>query len=123
MSARLSTKQLSQLAYLETLPPKFHRFHTVIEEMAILRADEVAVRGFCRMLDEIKANASHLSLSGLVDTAGLMSTMARRGGGVQMKVRGLRELLASLKSNFDMAMKAATTPEPRAGDPGAEGKG
>jgi len=111
MGARLSSKQLSQLAFLETLPPKFQRIHTVIEEMGTLRADDTRVRGFCRMLDEIKANAAHLSIGGLGDTAGLMVTLARRGGGLQMKVRGLRELLASLKTNYEAALRQATTPE------------
>jgi hypothetical protein len=40
-----------------------------------------------------------------------MSTMTRRGGGLQMKVRGLRELLGSLKVNYEAAMRSATTPE------------
>ena len=85
--------------------------HAVIEEMSALRADEVVVRGFARQLDELKAQAAALSLTGLADTAGLMGTMARRGGGLQMKVRGLRELLGSLKINYEAAMRSATTPE------------
>ena len=97
--------------YLQTLPPKFQRIYAVIEEMATLRADDVVVRGLARMLDEIKGNAGSLSLTGLSDTAGLMATMTRRGGGLQMKVRGLRELLGSLKINYEAAMRSATTPE------------
>jgi hypothetical protein len=74
-----------------------------------------------RQLDEIKGKAGGLSLSGLADTEGLMGTMARRGGGLQMKVRGLRELLGSLKINYEAAMRSATTPEaagPAAGPSG-----
>ena len=111
MAIKLSSRQLAQLAFLETLPPKFQRMHSVIEEMSALRADEVVVRSFARQLDELKANAAALSLTGLADTAGLMSTMARRGGGLQMKVRGLRELMGSLKINHEEAMRSATTPE------------
>ena len=90
---KLSSRQHAQLAFLETLPPKFQRAHKTIEQMGALQADEAVVRGFCRMLDEVKAGAAGLSLGALADTAGIMATMARRGGGVQMKVRGLRELL------------------------------
>jgi hypothetical protein len=46
-----------------------------------------------------------------------MSTMTRRGGGLQVKVRGLRELLGSLKINYDAAMRMATTPEATAAAP------
>jgi hypothetical protein len=111
MAVKLSSRQQAQLAYLQTLPPKFQRIYGIVEEMAGLRADDQVVRGLSRMLDEIKANAGALSLTGLADTAGLMSTMSRRGGGLQMKVRGLRELLGSLKINYEAAMRSATTPE------------
>ena len=111
MAVKLSSRQQAQLAFLETLPPKVERIHRVIEEMGTLRADEAVVRGLARILDEIKVNAAALNLTGLADTAGLMGTMARRGGGIQFKVRGLRELLGSLKINFEAAMRAATTPE------------
>src|SRR6476646_11341137 len=111
MGAKLSSRQVAQLAYLETLPKRFVRIHAVIEEMASLRADDVVVRGLARLLDQIKAEAGALSLTGLADTAGLMSTMTRRGGGLQMKVRGLRELFGSLKINYEAAMRSATTPE------------
>ena len=113
MSVKLSSRQQAQLAYLQTLPPKFQRIHAVIEEMSTLRADDVVVRGLARLLDEIKGNAASLSLTGLADTAGLMATMTRRGGGLQMKVRGL---LGSLKINYEGAMRSATTPEAPAPD-------
>ena len=111
MAVKLSSRQQAQLAYLQSLPPKFQRIHAVIEEMSTLRADDVVVRGLARLLDEIKGNAGSLSLTGLSDTA-----MTRRGGGLQMKVRGLRELLGSLKINYEAAMRSATTPEAPAPD-------
>jgi hypothetical protein len=79
--------------------------------MANMQADESVVRSFGRTLDEIKSGAGQMSLNGLAETAGLMSTMARRGGGHQMKIRGLRELFGSLKINYDAAVKAASAAE------------
>lgn len=116
MAQKLTSRQQSQLAFLETLPPKLSRIKHIIEEMGALKADEAVVRSLGRMLDEIKAGAQSLSLGGIAETAGLMGTMSRRGGGQQMKVRGLRELLGSLQVNYEGALRAATTPEP-----GAEG--
>jgi hypothetical protein len=112
MAIKLSSRQIAQLGFLETLPRKLARIHAVIEEMATLRADDVVVRGLARLLDQIKSEAGALSLSGLAETAGIMSTMTRRGGGLQMKVRGLRELMGSLKINYEAAMRAATTADP-----------
>jgi hypothetical protein len=83
----------------------------VIEEMAALRADEVVVRGFARQLDEMRAQAQALNLSRVADTAGLMATLARRSGGLQVRVRGLREQLGSLKLNYEAAVRDASTPE------------
>src|SRR3954449_6230340 len=111
MAQKLSSRQVAQLEFLQTLPPRFQRIHGVIEEMNALRADDVVVRGLVRLLDEMKAKAGGLSLNGLADTAGIMATMARRGGGLQMRVRGLRELLGSLKINYEAALRSATTPD------------
>ena len=110
MSVKLSSRQQAQLAYLQTLPPRFGRIYAVIEEMAGLRADDVVVRGLGRLLDQIKGESGALSLSGLAETAGLMSNMTRRGGSVQVRVRGLRELLNSLKINYEAALRSASTP-------------
>jgi hypothetical protein len=111
MAFKPSSRQQAQLAFLQMLPPKFQRIHNIVEQMSTLRADESVVRSLGRLLDEIKGNAAALSLSGIADTAGIMGTMVRRGGGVQMKVRGLRELLGSLKTNYEGALRAANTPE------------
>ncbi len=111
MALKLTSRQLQQIEFLRTLPPKFQRFQAIIEQMASQQADETIVRGFCRSLNELKAMAQQYSLSGLADTAGHMATMGRRGGGVQMKVRGLRELLGSLRLNYEGALKTASTPE------------
>ena len=111
MAEKLSSRQQAQLAFLQQLPPKFQRINNIVEQMSSLRADESAVRSLGRLLDEIKGNASVLSLSGMAETAGIMGTMLRRGGGLQLKVRGLRELLVSLKTNYDAALRSASTPE------------
>jgi hypothetical protein len=112
MSSKLTSRQQAQLAFLQTLPPKFQRIHNIVEQMSSLRADEATVGRLARLLDEIKGNGAALSLSGIAETAGIMGTMVRRGGGVQMKVRGLRELLVSLKTNYEGALRSATTAEP-----------
>jgi hypothetical protein len=111
MADKLSSRQQAQLAFLERLPPKFQRMHGIIEQMGGLKVDETILRGFGRLLDEIKGNAQALSLNGIAETAGLMGTMLRRGGGIQFRVRGLREMLGSLKTNYEGALRAATTPE------------
>jgi hypothetical protein len=107
----LSGAQQAQLLFLNSLPPKFERIHRLVEEIANLQGGETTVKTLCRILDELRNQASMLLLNPLADTFGMMSMIARRGGGLQMKVRALREGQASLKTNFDGALKAASTPE------------
>jgi len=38
MAQKLSSRQVAQLEYLQTLPQRFQRIHAVIEEMSALRA-------------------------------------------------------------------------------------
>ncbi|HKP28162.1 MAG TPA: hypothetical protein VJU15_02125 [Gemmatimonadales bacterium] len=112
----LSGTQQAQLLYLNTLPPKFERIHRLVEEVANLQGGETTVKSLCRILDELRNQAVTLTLNSLADVFGMMSMVARRGGGMQMKVRALREGQASLKINFDGAMRAASTPEGKPGD-------
>jgi hypothetical protein len=112
MAGKLTSKQQAQLAVLETFPPKFDRIHRIIEEMAALHADEQIVRQLARMFDEMKAGATSIGETGLADTLGVMATLARRGGGLQLRVRGLREGFGALKTNFEGALRSATKEEP-----------
>jgi hypothetical protein len=121
MADKLTPRQQAQLAVLEVLPPKFELMHRLVEEIAGLRADETVTRRLCRVLDEAKAAANSTGLTALAETMGIMGMLARRTGGLQMKVRGLREGLGSLKINFEGAMRSATTIEqPPAEEPAEE---
>jgi len=107
MSDKLTPRQKAQLGVLEALPARFQQMHRLIEEIAGLRADESVVRRLTRLLDESKAATNAVGLTALTETMGIMGMLARRRGGHQVKVRGLREGLASLKINFEGALRSA----------------
>jgi hypothetical protein len=69
-----------------------------------------------RALSELRQRTLTAKLGSVPDTAGAMSVMASRGGGLAMKLRGLSEGVASLTMELDNAMRAASTPRGRAGD-------
>lgn len=124
MALKLSVRQQSQLAFLNLLPPKFARCLSVIEQMGGGgKVDESLVRGMIRIMDEVKAGASQLKINSLADAAANMAAVGRRGGGQQVKVRALREALASVKVNHDKATAKASIPVAEVphedGDPGA----
>ena len=109
-TGKLSGTQQAQLQYLEGLRLKLDRIHRLVEEIANLHGGDTPVKALTRLLDEQRHGASTLQLNALADTMGIMSTVARRGGGHQMKVRALREGLGSLKTNFEGAFRSASTP-------------
>ena len=77
MGAKLSSRQLAQLAYLESLRPRFGRIHAVIEEMASLRADDVVVRGLARLLDQIKGEDGNQNVLKRTDLAAIHAECER----------------------------------------------
>jgi len=110
MADKLTARQQSQMALLRTLPPRFEQMHRLIEEIAGLRADDSVARRLCRLLDASKSASDGVGLNAMAETMGVMSTMARRGGVMQMKIQGLREGLRSLKTNYEGALREASTP-------------
>jgi hypothetical protein len=64
-----------------------------------------------RHLDELKVQAQGMGMHSMAEAAGIMAMLARRGGGVQMRVRGLRDGLANLRINFEGAVRQASIPE------------
>lgn len=116
LAIKLTSRQQAQLQWLQLLPPKFDRIFRVVEQLSAQQADDVLIRGLARMLDELKAQASGLGIGALADTFGYMGMLMRRGGGHQLKVRGLRELLVGAKINYEGALRSASQEIPAAGN-------
>jgi hypothetical protein len=117
MADKLSARQHAMLAALNALPPKLATIHRLIEEIAGPRPDETTSRRLVRLLDETKGATASVGLSALTQTLAMMAMLARRTGGHQMKVRGLREGLGSLRVNFEGALREAKRPEVEAAPP------
>jgi hypothetical protein len=110
MALALSAQQQNQVAFLQLVPTRIARWHSAIEQMGAGKVDESLVRGMIRTLDEVKSGASQLKLNGLADATSQMAATARRGGGAQVKVRALRDNLASVRMHYDSALKKASIP-------------
>lgn len=66
---------------------------------------------------QMRQRALTANIGTIADVAGAMSVMAGRGGGINMKIRGLTDGVNSLAMQLDQALKQAMTPpqskEPR----------
>lgn len=114
MAPKLSSRQQAQLLWLESVPRRLETVTRIVEMMSTHHADDTQERSLRRQLDEMKAQAGGLGLGALADGFGFMGMLMRRTGGHEVKVRGLRELLAGVKVNFEGAYRSASTPEPDA---------
>ena len=65
-----------------------------------------------RELSQLRQRAMTANIGTVADTAGALSVMATRGGGLAMKLRGLTEGVHSMLLQLDQALKQASAPEP-----------
>jgi len=66
-----------------------------------------------RQLSQMRQRALTTGVGTVADVAGAMSVMAGRGGGINMKIRGLTDGVNSLRLQLDQALKHAMTPDPK----------
>ena len=111
MAPKLSARQQAQLAFLDAQVPKLQRIHALIERLSSPSEAETAAKSLTRLLDELKSGAAGLSISDVAQTASMMASVSRRTGGLQTRLRALREGFAGLKINYDGARKSASRPE------------
>lgn len=111
MAIKLSSRQQVQLAFLDSEEPKLGRVYSLIERMNTPNEAEMVTRQLARLMDHMKGGATTAGLPMVADSAGAMAMTARRGGGIQVRIRGLRDGLGPLKHAMAMSRKRASTPE------------
>ena len=104
---------------------EIRQFQTVVEHVAKLVAELDSNRAakatfidnlcesIARQLSQMRQRALTSGVGTIADVAGAMSVMAGRGGGIDMKIRGLSDGVNSLRMQLDQALKQAMTPEPK----------
>ncbi len=109
---------------------EIHQFLRSVDHVAKLVAELEANRAgkatfignlcsaIARELSQMRQRALSSGVGTIADVAGTMSVMAGRGGGIEMKIRGLTEGVHSLRLELDQALKQATMPEPPKKGPG-----
>jgi len=125
MALKLNSKQQAQLQFLEPFARQITSMGTMIEQMAMPKADVQLGRNLLRIASSSKVNCMGLGLGRMADTLGQMEQCARRTGGGMQTFRTLRELHTALKQAYDVAFKSATTEVHKHGgdEEGAAGEG
>jgi len=110
-----------QLRRIEELHEFRHTVDVVKHLVAELEANRAAatriVQQLCERIaketSQLRQRALSANIGTIGDVAGAMSVMAGRGGGINMKIRGLTEGVTSLYLQLDQALHHAMTPEPK----------
>jgi len=116
----LTVDQQRRVAEIEEYLKITERVKRLVTELEENRAAQPNVlKGICetiaRDLSQMRQRALTSNIGTIADVAGAMSVMAARGGGINMKVRGLVDGVNSLTMQLEHALKVASTPEPKRG--------
>ena len=91
--------------------------HLVAELEANRAAATRTVQQLCERIaketSQMRQRALTANIGTIGDVAGAMSVMAGRGGGINMKIRGLTDGVSNLYIQLEQALKHAMTPEPK----------
>ena len=110
-------RRIAEIGEYLKITERVKRLVTELEENRAAQPN--VLKGICetiaRDLSQMRQRALTSNIGTIADVAGAMSVMAARGGGVNMKVRGLADGVNSLTMQLEHALKVASTPEPKRG--------
>jgi hypothetical protein len=97
---------------------KLERLHNLTEQYAVAKAgssqDSVASL-ISRASLELGRSLLQVGLGVLADQANQMGMLARRGGGAQTKLRGMRDYVAQMRPGLDRAERSIITKDAESG--------
>ena len=113
---KLSTNQIQRMGEIQEFLKTVDHIKTLVAELESNRAAKSMIIGnicasIARELAQMRQRALTANVGTIADVAGAMSIMAARTGGIQVKLRGLTDGIASLTMQLDLALKQASTPE------------
>ena len=119
---KLTAEQVRRIEEIQELQRTVDVVKHLVAELDANRAAQT--RTIQQLCDRIAKETQQLrqrtltaNIGTVGDVAGAMSVMAGRGGGMNMKIRGLTDGVNSLRMQLDTALKQAMTPEPKQPEP------
>jgi hypothetical protein len=101
-----SSRERQQLDFLNTLDRKVQHLHGLIERFASDNANpEQWTAGIRRSFAQLKLETSGEGYDAMSQLCGSMDVVAKRTSGRQMKIRIMREAVASLRSQIETEVR------------------
>jgi hypothetical protein len=115
MTQKLSAEQVARIEQIHAFLKTVDHVAKLVTELDSNRAAKATILdGLCesiaRDMSHMRQRALSSNVGTIADVAGSMAVMAGRGGGIDMKIRGLKDGVNSLRLQLDMALKHATKP-------------
>lgn len=115
---KLTPNQLRRIEELQGFARDLAHVKRLVAELESQRAARPAVlqrlaSRIAREFSRMRQRTIGANIGTVADVAGSLSTMATRGQGMMMKLRGLNDGVAAIALQLDKALKDATTPEKR----------
>jgi len=122
MAQKLTAEQLARIEYVQGFLRTVDHVAKLVHELDSNRAAKSKVlenicESIARELAHMRQRALTANIGTIADVAGSMSVMAGRGGGIDMKIRGLGDGVNSLRLQLDQAMKQAMTADKKEPQP------
>ncbi|MGH7546649.1 MAG: hypothetical protein ACREMM_00575 [Gemmatimonadales bacterium] len=116
MAQKLTAEQAARIEQIEGFLKTVDHVAKLVAELDSNRAAkakflENICESLARELSQMRQRALTANVGTIADVAGAMSVMAGRGGGINMKIRGLTDGVNSLRLQLEHALKQAMTPE------------
>ncbi|HET7790987.1 MAG TPA: hypothetical protein VFK78_09340 [Gemmatimonadales bacterium] len=113
---KLSAGQLRKIDEIQEMLRTVAHVKTLVAELESNRAARaVIIENICSAIGREMSQMRQRTLTSPVgtvgDIAGALSVMAGRGGGINLKIRGLNDGVASLTMQLELALKVAMTPQ------------
>lgn len=112
MAGKMSARAQKRMAFFDEAKVKVDRLYALIEQYATARS---AQDQFLGPISRTAQDVSQLFMDGgeavMGDDANQIAMLARRGGLVNMKARAFRELVGSIRSGVDTAVKVIIAEE------------
>ncbi len=119
---KLTAEQVRRIEEIQELQRTVDVVKHLVAELDANRAAQTrTVQQLCDRIaketQQLRQRTLTANIGTVGDVAGAMSVMAGRGGGMNMKIRGLTDGVNSLGMQLDTALKQAMTPEPKQPEP------
>lgn len=117
MAGKLSIAAQQEMVFFEEAKKKIDHLHALIEQMAAAKIGQVELMGpIGRAATDVQRVLMNGGYGVMADSANQITMNAKRGGGMNMKIRAFRELVNSIKAAMDTRIKVMIAEDKRKHD-------